>query len=34
MEKVKKNLIVAQEVEAYLLEIDGRKNSRFDAIEW
>ena len=34
MDEAKKNLIVAQEVETYLMEIDGRRNLEFDAIEW
>ena len=34
MEKAKLNLVVAQEVETYLMEVDGRKNPNFGALEW
>ena len=34
MEKAKLNLIAAQEVEAYLMEVNGCKNSNFDPLEW
>ena len=34
MEVAKLNLVVAQEVETYFMEIDGPKNSNVDPIDW